>query len=247
MQENRRLTKKERRVLRQQNQGVESPGFFLQKISPLTDNQRLTFESYEAKKNLVLLGSAGTGKSFLGFYLGIKEIIETGGVPYRKLCVVRSAVPTREIGFLPGSDKDKAKVYEQPYYAIATELFARGDAYEVLKQKNIVQFITTSYIRGMTLNDSIVLVDEIANMTFHELDSVITRIGKNCKIIFCGDFKQTDFIKDADRRGLGEFVKILRKMKEFEFIEFTEKDIVRSHLVKSYLINKERISEAGDE
>lgn len=239
MQQEKRLTKRERRLLRQQNQSVESPGFFLNKISPLTENQRHTFEAYDAGKNLVLLGSAGTGKSFLGFYLATKEILN-GDSPYRKLSIVRSAVPTRDIGFLPGSDKDKAKVYEQPYYAIATELFGRGDAYEVLKQKNAVSFITTSYIRGMTLNDTIVLVDEIANMTFHELDSVITRIGKNCKIIFCGDFKQSDFTKDADRKGLGQFVNILRKMKEFEFIEFTEKDIVRSQLVKSYLINKER-------
>jgi hypothetical protein len=145
------------------------------------------------------------------------------------------------MGFLPGNNKDKAKVYEAPYQAIFTELFGRGDAYEYLKQKGVVEFISTSFIRGITLNDCIIVVDEIANMTLHELDSVITRVGKNCKIIFCGDFRQSDFTKEQDKNGLMDFMRILNRMKSFDYIDFTENDIVRSSMVKEYIIAKDRL------
>jgi phosphate starvation-inducible protein PhoH len=158
-----------------------------------------------------------------------------------KVIILRSVVPTRDMGFLPGSAKDKAKVYEAPYYSICNELFGRGDAYEILKTKGIVDFQTTSFIRGTTFSDCIVVVDEMQNMTYQELDSVITRIGDNCKIIFSGDFKQTDLLKDAERNGLLNFMKILKHMNLFDCIEFTKEDIVRSKLVKSYIIAKEEL------
>jgi len=145
------------------------------------------------------------------------------------------------MGFLPGNNKEKTKVYEAPYLAIFSELFGRGDAYEYLKQKGIVDFISTSFIRGTTLNDCIIVVDEIANMTLHELDSVITRVGKNCKIIFCGDFRQSDFTKEHEKNGLIDFMRIINKMKSFEFIDFTEQDIVRSAMVKEYIIAKDKL------
>jgi len=243
MEPTKRLTRKQKRT-QQQEKGSEDNGvkinFRLKNIEPLTQNQTITFEYYARDKNLMLHGIAGTGKSFISCYLAMKQLLE-GDNRYKKLIIVRSVVPTRDMGFLPGNNKEKTKVYEAPYQAIFTELFGRGDAYEYLKQRGIVEFISTSFIRGITLNDSIVVVDEIANMTLHELDSVITRVGKNCKIVFCGDFRQSDFTKEHEKSGLIDFMKILNRMKTFEHIEFDENDIVRSAMVKEYIIAKTRL------
>lgn len=239
-----RLTRKEKRILRQQGKIEDNKtsrlNFELKQINPLTDNQKLTFEAYEAGKNLLLHGIAGTGKSFISTYLAMKQIL-ADDPRYKKLVIVRSVVPTRDMGFLPGNNREKTKVYEAPYYAIFDELFGRGDAYEYLKQRGFVEFISTSFIRGVTLNDCIIVVDEIANMTLHELDSVITRVGKNCRIVFCGDFRQSDFTREHEKNGLHDFMKILQRMKSFEFIDFNEQDIVRSSLVKDYIITKDRL------
>jgi hypothetical protein len=242
--EHRRLTRKEKRVLRQNENKVvptERLNFNLKNIEPLTDNQKLSFESFGQGKNLMLHGIAGTGKSFISMYLGLKQIFSEGS-QYKKLVIVRSVVPTRDMGFLPGNSKEKARVYEAPYYAICTELFGRGDAYEYLKNKNIVDFISTSFIRGITINDSIIIVDEIANLTGHELDSIITRIGKNCRIIFCGDFRQSDFTKDQEKNGLMDFMRVIKRMKSFDFIDFQKEDIVRSSIVKNYIIEKDKLN-----
>ena len=142
------------------------------------------------------------------------------------------------MGFLPGNQKEKSKVYEAPYYSICSELFNRGDAYDILKQKGIIQFNTTSFIRGLTLNDSIVIVDECQNMTWHELDSVITRLGENTRIIFCGDFRQSDFRWDDEKEGLHDFMRVIKRMSSFDFVEFDKDDIVRSDVVKEYIISK---------
>jgi len=243
MTQEKRLTRKQRRILQQNGQHEENVlklNFKLKHFEPLTDNQRLTFEKYHDGKNLLLHGIAGTGKSFLSIYLSLQSILSDSS-RYKKLVIVRSVVPTRDMGFLPGNNKEKTKVYEAPYLAIFSELFGRGDAYEYLKQKGIVDFISTSFIRGTTLNDCIIVVDEIANMTLHELDSVITRVGKNCKIIFCGDFRQSDFTKEHEKNGLIDFMRIINKMKSFEFIDFTEQDIVRSAMVKEYIIAKDKL------
>jgi phosphate starvation-inducible PhoH-like protein len=156
-----RLTRKEKRILRQNNQKghiQEKLNFNLKHIEPLTNNQKLSFEAYQAGKNLMLHGIAGTGKSFISMYLGLNQILSENS-SYKKLVIVRSVVPTRDMGFLPGNSKEKAKVYEAPYYAISTELFGRSDSYEYLKSKNLVEFISTSFIRGITLNDCIIVVD----------------------------------------------------------------------------------------
>lgn len=247
MQQTKRLSKRERRILRQQgvldeNNNVSFKlNFRLKDISPLTVNQRKTFKAFEDGKNMLLHGIAGTGKSFISLYLSIKELI-SGNSRYEKIYIVRSAVPTRDMGFLPGNNKEKSKVYEAPYSSICAELFERGDAYEVLKSKNLIDFISTSYVRGITINDSIIIVDEIANLTLHELDSVITRVGKNCRIIFCGDFRQSDFTKEQEKNGLKEFMRIINKMKSFAFIDFDIEDIVRSDMVKEYIIVKDQLS-----
>jgi phosphate starvation-inducible PhoH-like protein len=206
--------------------------FELQEIEPLTRNQLKAFES---NKHLVLHGLAGTGKTFISSYLAYDDMAKGA---FQKLVIIRSAVPTRDIGFLPGTEKEKASVYEEPYKDIANDLFGRGDAYEILKQKNLVEFMTTSFIRGMTLRDAVILIDECQNMSFHELDSIITRIGENCRVIFCGDFRRADLRSN----GLKDFFRVLERMHAFTFIEFEVEDIVRSDFVKQYIISKSSLN-----
>jgi phosphate starvation-inducible PhoH-like protein len=245
MEENKKkLTRKQKRQLRQEtsnNTQQEKLNFQLKKIEPLTTHQRESFEFYDQGKNLMLHGIAGTGKSFISLYLALNQILTEADGPYKKIVIVRSVVPTRDMGFLPGNSKEKAQVYEAPYFAICTELFGRGDAYNYLKQKNLIEFISTSFIRGITLNNCIIIVDEMQNMSGHELDSVITRIGKNCKVMFCGDFRQSDFTKEHEKNGILQFMKIIEKIKSFAFIDFDEKDIVRSSLVREYIILKNKV------
>lgn len=239
---NQKLSKRQRRMLRQQgllDTHKINYKFKPKNIEPMTDNQMKAFNAYLEGDNLLMHGLAGTGKTFVSLYLAINDIIENGD--HNKIILVRSVVPTRDIGFLPGSAKEKSKVYEGPYYNICNELFGRGDAYELLKMKGMIEFMTTSFIRGNTFNDSIIIVDEMNNMTFHELDSVITRVGKNCKIVFCGDFRQTDLLKETDKRGLKDFMRILTRLEQFTHVEFGEDDIVRSGLVKDYIIAKDRL------
>jgi phosphate starvation-inducible protein PhoH len=200
----------------------------LQEIEPLTKNQLKAFES---DKHLVLHGVAGTGKTFISSYLAFDDILKN---EFSSLVIIRSAVPTRDIGFLPGNEKEKSSVYEEPYKDICIELFQRGDAYEILKQKGLVHFMTTSFIRGVTLRDAVVLIDECQNMSFHELDSIITRMGQGCRVIFCGDFRQSDL----DKNGLTEFIRVLKAMDEFTLVDFEPADIVRSDFVKKYIIAK---------
>ena len=237
-----RLTKRERRVLKQTSNQTTNGGFStsLKEFSPLTESQKEVFRNFDNDEHLVLHGLAGTGKSFISLYLALRQVL-TGSSDFNKIVIVRSVVPTREVGFLPGSVKEKIKVYEQPYETICTELFGRADAYNILKTKNYVEFMSTSFIRGITLDNCIVIVDEVQNMLFGELDSVITRIGKNSKLVLCGDFRQSDLQKDIDRKGLLDILKILKAMDYFKYVEFSERDIVRSDFVKQYIIQKSRL------
>jgi phosphate starvation-inducible protein PhoH len=242
-QQNKRLSKREKRLIRQQQQNegnTPNLGLSLNRVVPLTDNQRVAFEGYEDGANLMLHGIAGTGKSFLEVYFALREIL-SGLTSKKRLVIVRSVVPTRDMGFLPGNSAEKAAVYEAPYVAICQELFGRGDAYETLKRHGIISFISTSFIRGVTLNDSIVLVDEMQNCSLHELDSVMTRVGKNTRIMFSGDFRQSDFTREQERAGLKDFMKVINRMKSFCFVDFQKEDIVRSALVKEYIIHKDEL------
>ena len=213
---------------------INGSGLEIVEIEPLTRNQVRAFES---ERNLILHGVAGTGKTFVSCYLAYDDMAK--GV-YDKLVIIRSAVPTRDIGFLPGNEKEKASVYEEPYKDIAIDIFGRGDAYQILKTKNLVEFMTTSFIRGITLRDATIVIDECQNMSFHELDSIITRVGQNCRVIFSGDFRQSDL----KNNGMNDFFAILKRMKLFDFIEFGIEDIVRSDFVKSYIIAKTEIDES---
>jgi len=217
-------------------------GFGLSKISPLTSTQSEVFDAYKDNQNLMLHGVAGTGKTFLSLYLALNDVVQ-GVDQKKKVIIVRSVVPTRDMGFLPGNQKEKARAYESPYYSICNELFGRGDAYETLKSKGIIDFITTSFVRGITLDNCIVVVDEAQNMASMELHSVMTRIGQNCKVIFCGDTRQDDLTSERKKEesGLSQFMRILKRMNSFDFIEFGEEDIVRSDLVKEYIITRNRL------
>ena len=207
---------------------INGSGLEIQQIEPLTRNQLAAFES---ESHLVLFGVAGTGKTFVGCYLAFDDMAKK---EYEKLVIIRSAVPTRDIGFLPGTEKEKASVYEEPYKDIAVDIFGRGDAYQILKAKGLVEFMTTSYIRGITLRDAVIIIDECQNMSFHELDSIITRVGEDCRVIFCGDFRQADLQKN----GLQDFIRILKAMNSFDLVEFEIKDIVRSGFVRDYITAK---------
>ena len=241
-----RLTKKQKRVQRQMGDETESvqrqPFTMNSDVRPMTDNQRVAFEFWDDGYNLMLHGIAGTGKTFLGLYFALKEVVKPNS-QYKKVYIVRSTVSTRDQGFLPGSLKEKAKVFESPYVPICTKLYGRGDAYEILKGKGYVEFITTSYLRGETFDDCILLVDEVQNMGDGELHTVMTRVGENCRIIFCGDVKQDDLTSERKKElsGLRDFMKIIHRMKEFEFVDFQVEDIVRSKLVKSYIIERDRL------
>jgi predicted ribonuclease YlaK len=211
----------------------------LKRINPITNNQEYIFKHYNEDKNILIHGLPGTGKTFISLYLALNEVMNLYN--FKKVVIVRSVVPTRDMGFLPGNKLEKTKEYEAPYYSICTELFGRGDAYEVLKQKGVIEFMATSFIRGITLSDCIIILDECQNNTFHELDSVITRMGENTKIMICGDFRQSDLKFKDERQGILDFMDILGRMKSFAHVELTEEDIVRSGTVREYIISKTKL------
>jgi phosphate starvation-inducible PhoH-like protein len=216
---------------------------YLLDIEPLTDNQRKLFDAYAEGKHLVAYGCAGTGKTFITLYNALREVLDEK-TPYEKVYIVRSLVPTREIGFLPGSHDDKADIYQIPYKNMVKYMFQMPSdvdfemLYGNLKAQETIKFWSTSFLRGVTLDNCIVLVDEFANLNFHELDSIITRVGENCKIMFCGDATQSDLVKTSEKNGIVDFMSVLRKMPSFDIIEFSVDDIVRSGLVRQYLIAK---------
>lgn len=242
-----RLTKRQRRVLRQQGilseDNTITSSFSVDKsIRPMTENQKIAFDSWRDGFNLMLHGIAGTGKTFLGLYFAINEVMKQNN-RYKKVYVIRSTVPTRDQGFMPGTQKQKEAVYEEPYYEIATKLFGRGDAYQILKQKGMVEFRSTSFLRGVTFDDCIIVVDEVQNMSDGELHTIMTRVGENSRIIFCGDVKQDDLTSERKKEmsGLRDFMRVINRMREFDFIEFQIEDIVRSKLVKSYIIERDKL------
>ena len=216
-------------------------------VQPITPNQKHAFASYQEGKNLFLYGAAGTGKTFITLYQALKEVLDPM-TPYQKVVLVRSLVSTREIGFLPGDHEDKAALYQIPYKNMVKYMFElpTDSEFEMLwgnlKTQESVKFWSTSFVRGTTLDDCIMIVDECQNLNFHELDSIITRVGENCKIHFCGDAAQTDLVKTNEKNGILDFMKILAAMPEFDCIEFGIEDIVRSGLVKSYILNKLALS-----
>lgn len=213
----------------------------LRNFEPLTDNQKKFFDAYTRGDYFIMLtGSAGTGKSFIACYKAIQEVYDKNS-SFKRVVIVRSAVQSRDVGFTPGSLEEKMSLYEQPYMQICHTLFNRRDAYEGLKEAGRIEFISTSFIRGMSFDDSIIIVDECQNMNFEELATIMTRVGYRSKIIFCGDYRQTDLYRNnKDKSGLWKFHEIAKIMPSFTSVEFTPEDIVRSSLVKDFLLAVEK-------
>tara|TARA_B100000989_G_scaffold298343_1_gene287190 strand:- start:1217 stop:1897 length:681 start_codon:yes stop_codon:yes gene_type:complete len=210
-------------------------------IQPITSNQEKAFNAWSEGENLVLAGSAGTGKTFIAMYLALQTSLEPS-TPYHKVIIVRSVVPTRDIGYLPGTKEEKLEPYESPYKNICLEFFDYEPAsYNKLINNHQMEFLTTSFIRGTQINNSIVIVDEMQNLNFHELDSVITRIGQNCRVIFSGDYYQSDFREGYERDGIQRFLRIVERLKNFSVITFGWDDIVRSDFLRDYIMTKEML------
>lgn len=241
-----RLSKKQKRKLRQDGI-IDAEGKFRSQvfnvkpdIQPKTEAQEAAFDAFEDGYNLMLHGCAGTGKSFLALLFALKSVLDKN-TPQTKVILIRSAVPSREQGFQPGTQRDKEAVYETPYPPICNQIIGRGDAYQILKQKGMLEFTSTSFLRSETFDNAYIIVDEAQNMTFQELDTIFTRAGNNSKFVICGDTKQTDLWKKHDQSGLSEFMKILDRLEAFDFIEFYPEDVVRSGLVRAYLIEKHKL------
>tara|TARA_B100000780_G_scaffold223589_1_gene162726 strand:+ start:2877 stop:3581 length:705 start_codon:yes stop_codon:yes gene_type:complete len=218
----------------------------LTKITPVTDSQQSVFDSWKDDKNQFLFGCAGTGKTFVSLYLALQQVLNPE-TPYDRVIVVRSLIPTREIGFLPGDEEDKAALYQVPYSNMMQFMFEQPNEqafsmlYDRLKAQGSFFFLSTSFLRGLTFDNSIIIVDECQNLNFHELDTIITRVGQNSKIFFCGDFAQSDLTKNNEKNGLMDFLQILQNMNEFNCTEFNIGDIVRSGFVRNYLIQKTKL------
>lgn len=207
-------------------------------VDPITQHQKEAFEAWRAGDNLALVGTAGTGKTFLGLYLALEEVMDKS-TPYDTVRIIRSVVPTRDVGYLPGTLEEKLDAFTGPYRAATTHLFEDDKAYDKLVHNKYISFESTSYIRGVTYDNSIIVVDEAQNLNFHELDSVITRIGHCSKIIFCGDYYQSDFKNEKEKQGVNQFLGILEQLRNFSVIQFGWEDIVRSDFVRDYIMTKE--------
>jgi phosphate starvation-inducible protein PhoH len=242
---------KQRRLSRRAKQQIErdqehmvsilNQNFGMRQIDPLTPTQGDMFTSYKQGYNIAAIGTAGTGKTMCAMYLALNDVLKKGG--YEQIIVVRSAVQTREQGFMPGSKEQKEALYSVPYSDIVNDLFGRGDAYQILQKKGMIKFMTSSFVRGLTFDNSVIIVDECQSMTYHELDTIITRVGESSKIVFCGDTRQDDLATSRNRAevsGLREFLRVIQRVGSFETIQFTPDDIVRSGLVKEYILAKER-------
>ena len=218
----------------------------LNQIKPVTDSQKVVFDSWNQGLNQFLFGCAGTGKTFVSLYLALSEVLKNE-TPYDKVIMVRSLIPTREIGFLPGDEEDKSALYQVPYSNMMQFMFEQPNEqafsmlYDRIKQQGSFYFLSTSFLRGLTFDNSIIIVDECQNLNFHELDTIVTRVGQDSKIMFCGDFGQSDLSKLNERNGLMDFLQILHEMEEFNCTEFNIGDIVRSGFVRNYLIQKTKL------
>lgn len=202
-----------------------------------TPSQKTAHQAFLSGKHLLLHGAAGTGKTHLALSIGLKELV-CGN--YDRLVIIRSIVPTRDVGFLPGTLEEKISYYEIPYTQLTTQITGKNDTYNNLKQKGVIQFLSTSHLRGTTISRSIVLLDEVQNLSFHECDSVITRLDDHSRLLICGDYFQSD-LKNGDKKGILDFMNILKTMDEFATIEFGIEDIVRSGMIRSYLIKKNQM------
>ena len=239
-----RLTKRQQRLSEKQYKtpSVSSLHFELESISPITENQSKTFKAYDRGDSVFLHGSPGTGKTFISIFLALREIASRRSNRH-KLVIIRSAQSSKDIGFLPGDEKRKLEVYEAPYKAICSELYNRGDAYEILKQKGIIEFHSTSFLRGTTIDDSIILIDEVQNLSRQEWYTVLSRTGENSRVVICGDTKQDDLTSERYKQqsGIQDLIMVFDKMNDTSLIHFGIEDIVRSGFVREMILTMDRL------
>lgn len=243
----RRLTKTKRSRVEKETDYLLNTKFGMKRIDPITDNQKQLFQSYQDGKNILAIGSAGTGKTYISLYLALKDVMANN--EYKEVIIIRSSVQSREQGHMPGNANEKMANFEAPYSDIVNDLFERGDAYQIMKQKRMIRFMSTSFVRGLTFDNSLILVDEVQNMNWGEIRTIMTRVGNGSKIILCGDTKQDDLLVSKNRvdvSGLRQFKKVIDRMTEdcFGTVEFTVDDIVRSGLVKEFIIAEEQLEAA---
>lgn len=243
----RRLTKTKRSRVERETDYLLNTRFGMKRIDPITNNQKALFQSYIEGKNILAVGSAGTGKTYISLYLALKDVMANN--EYKEIIIIRSSVQSREQGHMPGNAAEKMANFEAPYSDIVNDLFERGDAYQIMKQKNMIRFMSTSFVRGLTFDNALILVDEVQNMNWGEIRTIMTRVGDGSKIILCGDTKQDDLLVSKNRSdvsGLIHFKKVIDRMSTdcFETIEFTVDDIVRSGLVKAFIIAEEQLESA---
>ena len=213
----------------------------IKNIQPITENQKKVFDYFDEGQHLVLSGSAGTGKTFVAMFLALRELIKTSNPCYNKIIIIRSAVPSRDIGFVPGTLEEKSKIYQDPYKQIVNELSGRGDSWYFLLHKEIIEFQTTSFLRGLTFSDCIIIFDEFQASTFHEASTVLTRIGENCRFILCGDINQNDLSIKKEKTGFDDIMNILNRIDSVSVVNFNHNDIVRSGFCKEFIIQKEKL------
>jgi phosphate starvation-inducible protein PhoH and related proteins len=244
MSTRKRLTKTKRSQIERETDQLLDTKFGMKRIEPITETQADLFNSYQSGKNILAIGSAGTGKTYISLYLALKDVMAKNN--YKEIIIIRSSVQSREQGHMPGDGKEKMAYFESPYIDIVNDLFGRSDAYQIMKQKNMIRFMSTSFIRGLTFDNALIIVDECQNMRWDELRTIMTRVGEGSRIILCGDTKQDDLAcskNKLDVSGLRYFKRVIDKMSTdcFETIEFTVDDIVRSGLVKEFIIAEEQL------
>jgi phosphate starvation-inducible protein PhoH len=228
------LSRRERRAAKKkQTDQPPIPQATLASIKPITINQSKVFKLWSTGQHLLIHGYAGTGKSFLALYLGLRDV---EGKVFKRMVIVRSAVPSRNQGFLPGNDKEKAAIYELPYAAIVDHLYGKAGSYNRLKENKTIDFTTTSYLRGLTIDDSVIVLDEVQNMTDAEVNTVMTRVGQGSRVIILGDFRQTDLNTKVERSCIQKLMDTVSRINSFSSIEMSPNDIVRSGLVKEWIL-----------
>lgn len=225
-----------RKRVKRQNTGLHR----LPPLEPLTKNQEIVIDQFLKGNNMIVHGSAGTGKTFLALYLSLMELL--GDKMYRNIKIIRSIVPSRDIGFLPGTIEEKSAVYESVYIDLVNRIFERGDAYHSLKNKGMIEFHTTSFLRGTTFEDSLIILDEVQNFSDNEIVACITRLGSNCRLMVCGDTAQFDFQKDKDKEGMFRLLKVADKMPSLKVVKMTPEDIVRDDIVRDFIIARENLN-----
>jgi len=214
-------------------------------VKPLTENQQKAFDYWGENYNLILSGFQGTGKTYLALYLALKSLLLR---KYEKVVIVRSIVPTRNIGFLKGSQAEKEEIYEQTYKHLVNKLLPNiPNAYDTMKKEKTIEFLSTSFIRGNNLDNCVAVVDEFQNCTYHELSSILTRFGENSRVIFSGDFFQSDLKFSDEQSGVLQFLKVLSLMEEdFRRVDFQISDVVRSGLVKRFLLAEHELRQQSN-